>query len=192
MTEVRFMSELQKKASWLKRKKRKNFHPRCLWWCFSKPTALLELDPVEKTEQRLTKAAFLLMFSKPLFTQIVFVVLKVFVSQTASIWNKKEEKSWRFPLTHRGRRQEEWIGTRVGPLPDALASVWDAGCRVSWVDDVAFVACGTVERLVSVLRRAAGLSWGQTQDEESIRFIHSFSDLIELPSINPSFPFTFS
>lgn len=50
--------------------------------------------------------------------------------------------------------------TGVAALLDALSPVWDAGGRVSWVDDVTLVACRTVERLVSILSRAAGLGWG--------------------------------
>lgn len=48
--------------------------------------------------------------------------------------------------------------TRVPALLDALSSVWDAGGGVSWVDDVALVARGAVERLVPILSGAAGLS----------------------------------
>lgn len=65
-------------------------------------------------------------------TQIVLVVLEVFVPQTTSI--------------------------RVATLLDALSSVRDAGSWVSWVKDVALVSSGTVERLVSILCGAAGLS----------------------------------
>lgn len=49
--------------------------------------------------------------------------------------------------------------TGVPTLLDALSPVWDAGGGVPWVDDVALVACGAVERLVAILRRAAGLRW---------------------------------
>lgn len=49
--------------------------------------------------------------------------------------------------------------TGVATLLDALSPVRDASGRVSWVDDVALVACRTVKRLVSVLSCAAGLSW---------------------------------
>lgn len=65
-------------------------------------------------------------------SQVFLVVLEVFVPQTASIG--------------------------VGTLLDALPTVGDASCRVPRVDDVAFVACRTVERLVSVLCCAARFS----------------------------------
>lgn len=48
--------------------------------------------------------------------------------------------------------------TRVPTLLNALSPVRDACSRVSWVDDVALVACGTVEWLVSILSCTAGLS----------------------------------
>lgn len=47
--------------------------------------------------------------------------------------------------------------TRVATLLDALSSVRNAGSRISWIDDVALVARGAVERLVPVLGCAAGL-----------------------------------
>lgn len=50
--------------------------------------------------------------------------------------------------------------TGVPTLLDALSPVRDASRRVSWVDDVTLVACGAVERLVSVLSCTAGLSCG--------------------------------
>lgn len=65
-------------------------------------------------------------------TQVILVVLEVFVPQTTSI--------------------------RVAALLDALSPVRDSGGRVSWVDDVALVACGAVKRLISILSCAAGLS----------------------------------
>lgn len=40
-------------------------------------------------------------------------------------------------LFHYGR-------TRVATLLDALSSVWNASSRISWIDDVALVACGAV------------------------------------------------
>lgn len=49
--------------------------------------------------------------------------------------------------------------TRVATLLDTLSPVWDASGRVSWINDVALVARGTMKRLVSILGRAAGLSW---------------------------------
>lgn len=51
--------------------------------------------------------------------------------------------------------------TGVATLLDALSPVRDASSRVSWVDDMALVACWTVKRLVSILSCAAGLSWSR-------------------------------
>lgn len=53
--------------------------------------------------------------------------------------------------------------TRVATLLNALSSVRNASSRISWVDDVALVACGAVKRLISVLGCAAGLRY-LTQD----------------------------
>lgn len=47
-----------------------------------------------------------------------------------------------------------WISTEL----DALAPVGDSFSRVARVDDVAFIACGAMQRLVSVLRGTTGLS----------------------------------
>lgn len=65
-------------------------------------------------------------------SQVILVVLKVFVPQTTSI--------------------------SVATLLNTLSAVGDASGGVSWVDDVAFVACGTVQRFVSIFCRTAGFS----------------------------------
>lgn len=49
--------------------------------------------------------------------------------------------------------------TRVGTLLDALSPIGDSSVRVSWVDDVAFVSCRTVERFIAVLCCTARLGW---------------------------------
>lgn len=50
--------------------------------------------------------------------------------------------------------QLTWISTEL----DALAPVRDSFSRVAGVDDVAFIPCGAMQRLISVLSGAAGLS----------------------------------
>lgn len=53
-----------------------------------------------------------------------------------------------------------WL-TGISSLLDALPSVGNTCSCISWVDYVALVARRTVERLVSILSGAAGLSWKQ-------------------------------
>lgn len=51
-------------------------------------------------------------------------------------------------------RQLTWISTEL----DALAPVRDSFSHVTWVDDMAFIACGAMQRLISILSGTAGLS----------------------------------
>lgn len=50
--------------------------------------------------------------------------------------------------------QLTWISTEL----DALAPVGDSFSCVAGVDDMAFIPCGAMQRLISILSGAAGLS----------------------------------
>lgn len=49
--------------------------------------------------------------------------------------------------------------TRISTLLDALSPVGDPFCCVARINDVAFVSRWTMQRLISILSSAAGLSW---------------------------------
>lgn len=126
-----------------------------------------------------------------LVTQKVLVVLKVFVPQTTSICKDKKPKMksqhlwWLSKKLHfkclinseiyediwtkNGNPQVNTSSrTRVAALLDALTPVWDASCWVSWVDDVALIACRAVKRLISILSCTACLSWWETKQTKTL------------------------